>query len=151
MDEAKVQSILKHWFEKRGFRTIENMRLSPGNNVDLVAQKDNEKWIVEIKGDYNSSTAQYSVNFDTGMGQILKSISKLNNKVKYAICIPFSRTERGERLSYRLILNKYSKSIAFKTLQIHLILVRDNESVELIYPEGVSSFLDTIDPAIKRR
>jgi len=85
------------------------------------------------------------------MGQILKSISVLNEGIKYAICIPFSRTERGEKLSYRLILKKYSKSLVFELLNIHIILVRDDESIEIIYPQKVCSFLNTIDPEIRRR
>jgi len=119
--------------------------------VDLVATKENEKWIIEVKGDYDRNTAQYNVNFDTGMGQLLKSITIIDDKTKYAICIPFSRTERGEKLSYRLILKKYSKSIIFEMLNIHLILIRDDESVEIISPKNIIKFLTSIDPKIKRR
>lgn len=151
MNEAMVQRILKSWFEKRGFETLENVQINSENKVDLIAKKGNEEWITEAKGDYDRNTAQYNVNFDTGMGQVLKSITKLNNETRYAICIPFSRTERGEKLSYRLILKKYSRSIVFKSLNIHIILVRDDESVEVIHPEDVRSFLGTIDPKIRAR
>lgn len=151
MNEIHTQRTLKNWFEKRGFETLGNVKINSENNVDLVAKKGNEKWIIEVKGDYDRNTAQYNVNFDTGMGQILKSITKLNNETKFAICIPFSRTERGEKLSYRLILKKYSKSMVFETLNIHIILVRDNESVEVIYPKDIRSFLSAIDPKIRVR
>ncbi len=33
--------------------------------------------------DYDRNIAQYNVNFDTGMGQILKSITTLNEETKY--------------------------------------------------------------------
>jgi len=151
MNEAFAQRILKTWFEKKGFETYENVKINSENRVDLIAKKGDEEWIIEVKGDYDSGTEQYNVNFDTGMGQILKSILRQNEKTKYAICIPFSRTERGEKLSYRLILKKYSKSIVFKLLNISIILVRDDESVELIHPKNVSSFLNAIDPIIRAR
>ena len=151
MKEKEVQKVLKEWFENKGFKVIENVKVNYENSVDLVATKENEKWIIEVKGDYDRNTAQYNVNFDTGMGQLLKSITIIDDKTKYAICIPFSRTERGEKLSYRLILKKYSKSIIFEILNIHLILIRDDESVEIISPNNVRKFLTSIDPKIKRR
>ena len=151
MKEKEVQKVLKEWFENKGFKVIENVKVNSENCVDLVATKENEKWIIEVKGDYDRNTAQYNVNFDTGMGQLLKSITIIDDKTKYAICIPFSRTERGEKFSYRLILKKYSKSIIFEILNIHLILIRDDESVEIISPNNVRKFLTSIDPKIKRR
>jgi len=151
MKEKEVQKVLKEWFENKGFKVIENVKVNSENCVDLVATKENEKWIIEVKGDYDRNTAQYNVNFDTGMGQLLKSITIIDDKTKYAICIPFSRTERGEKLSYRLILKKYSKSIIFEMLNIYLILIRDDESVEIISPENIINFLTSINPKIKRR
>lgn len=62
-----------------------------------MARKNQEQWIVEVKGDYDRSTAQYNVNFDTGIGQLVKSISVVNENINYAICIPLSRTEQGRQ------------------------------------------------------
>lgn len=149
MDESQTLNVLKRWFEKKGFRTQKNTKSNTFNKIDLIALNELEEWLIEVKGDYEKGTAQYSVNFDTGIGQLLKSITKLNRKLKYAICIPFSKTERGERLSYRLILKKYSKSIAFELLNIHLILVRDDESVEVINPNNVRSFFVNINTEIR--
>jgi len=153
MREEEVQEIIKNWFKGRSFEVLENIQIDSENKVevDLIAKKGNEEWIIEVKGDYDRNTAQYNVNFDTGMGQILKSITTLNNEIRYAICIPFSRTERGEKLSYRLILKKYSKSIVFEVLNIHVILVRDDESVEVIPPKDVRAFLRNIEPKIRAR
>jgi len=151
MNEATVQRVLTNWFEERGFEALDSSGGDSESKVDLVVKKGKEKWIVEVKGDYDRQTAQYSVNFDTGMGQILKSLTSLGNETKYAICVPFTRTERGERLSYRLILGKYSRSIAFEVLGIHIILVRDDESVEVIPPKDVMRFLSTIDPRMRTR
>jgi len=123
----------------------ENTYSGTESRIDVMAKKDMEQWIIEVKGDYDKSTAQYNVNFDTGMGQILKSIIRIDNNTKYAICIPFSRTEHGERLSYRRILPKYQKSAIFEMLNLHLILVRDDESVEIVTPKEIKQFLSEID------
>lgn len=151
MKESHVKDILKKWFKNGGYEILdsdENSQIDSEVKVDLIAKKGDEYWIIEAKGDYDRNTSQYNVNFDTGMGQLLKSISKLDTKTKYAISIPYSRTERGEKLSYRLILKKYSKSVIFEVLNIHIILVRDDESVEIIPPKDVRPFLGTIDPRI---
>ena len=104
MIEAEVQRVLRNWFRKRGYSVLENVKLEGGNRIDFVAKSERDEWFVEVKGDYDKNVAQYSVNFDTGMGQLLKGITRLDGQTKYAIGIPISRTERGERLSYRRIL-----------------------------------------------
>jgi hypothetical protein len=149
MRGAQVQLIIAEYFRKRGYNVQENTIFS-NVEVDVVAQKDSERWIIEVKGDYDRKVEQYTVNFDTGMGQILKSASEVNENTKYGICIPFSRTERGERLSYRLILPKYVKSMVFEMLNLHLIIVRDDKSVEIITPINVRAFLSRIDTTIRK-
>ena len=144
MQEAMLQSILKDWFRRKGYRTSENVIMPAGNSIDLVAKSEQEEWLIEIKGDYEKLTSQYNTNFDTGIGQILKSVDHLDAKTKYAICIPYSSTERGEKFSYRLILPKYSKTIMFEKLNIHLILVRNDRSVEIIEPLHVKDFLSKV-------
>ena len=150
MKEAEVQRILSRWFRNQGYLVEESVKLGGGNRVDLAARSRQGDWFVEVKGDYDVNTAQYNVNFDTGVGQLIKGITRLDDRTKYAIGIPFSRTDRGEKLSYRLILPKYAKSLVFEALNIHLLLVRDDRSVEVTTPSEVKSFLSSIDPRIRR-
>jgi hypothetical protein len=142
MTEAEAQSAVVRWFRAKCYRVTEKVRADVGNTMDVLAQSDEEEWRSEIKGDYDKSTAQYTVNFDTGMGQLLKSIIRLNSRTKYGLAFPISRTEEGARLSYRSILAKYSRSVAFEALNIHLLLVRDDESVEVVAPHEVCEFLN---------
>ncbi len=150
MIEVKVQKVLRSWFETRGYSVRENVELEGGNSIDLVAS-EREEWFVEVKGDYDANVAQYNVNFDTGMGQLLKGITRLDNRTKYAIGIPISRTERGERLSYRLVLPKYSRSLVFEALNIHFLLVHDDRLVEEIAPDKARYFLSSVDSRIRVR
>jgi len=151
MVEAEVQRVLRGWFRDRKYSVQGEVELEGGNRIDLVAKSEGEEWFVEVKGDYDNNVAQYSVNFDTGMGQLLKGMARLDDQTKYAIGIPISRTERGERLSYRLVLPKYSRSLVFEALSIHFLLVRDDESVEAIAPDKARAFLNTVDPRIRMR
>jgi len=150
MREDEVQEVLNHWFQQRGYSVRENVAINSGNKIDLVAKSEHEEWFVEAKGDYDRNSAQYTVNFDTGIGQLLKSISRLDEQTKYAIAIPMGRTERGEKLSYRRILPKYCRSLAFDALNIHFLLVHDDKSVEIITPSGARNFLCSINPKIQK-
>ncbi len=150
MQENEVQEILVEWFENREYDVSEEIRGPAGNRVDIVARKEEEKWIVEVKGDYNDP-AQYYVNFNTVVGQLLRSITSIQPQIHYAIAIPFSRTERGETASYRSILSQYSRSLAFELLKISLILVRDDRSIEVIEPHRVKEYLQTQIPTRSRQ
>jgi hypothetical protein len=138
--EDEVKENISNWFKSHSYSVFCDVKSESGNKIDLLAKSKDEEWFVETKGDY-SRTESYQVDFDTGMGQLLKSITRLDGKTKYAIAIPFSSTERQDRFSYRLILPKYSKSLVFEKLNIHLILVRDDKSVEIIEPDKVIGFL----------
>lgn len=144
MQEIEVEAIVINWFKQRGYTVEKEFLGAGGNKIDVMARKNQEKWIIEVKGDYDKNTAQYNVNFDTGVGQLIKSISVINGNMNYAICIPFTRTEQWEKLSYRLILPKYLKSLVFEKLNINLILIRDDRSVEIIESKDVRNFLKNL-------
>jgi len=42
MKEKEVQKVLKEWFENKGFKVIENVKVNSENCVDLVATKEND-------------------------------------------------------------------------------------------------------------
>jgi len=149
--EKKVQKVLENWFEERRFEVQTHVKRDAGNKIDLVAKATKEEWYVEAKGDYNHSAAQYNVNFDTALGQICKSIDQLDRRRRYAIAIPFTRTEHRKKLSYRQILPKYSRSRVFESLNISLLLVHDNRPVEVIEARDVRSFLSSLCSTIQSR
>ncbi|MBB2482485.1 hypothetical protein H5P36_20140 [Bacillus sp. APMAM] len=62
-NEGFVQLVIENFFEAQGFTRLEV------KHVDLVCiNANNEKWIIEAKGDSSS----VGVDFNTGLGQILK-------------------------------------------------------------------------------
>jgi hypothetical protein len=139
MTESDVQGVVARWFADQGYSVRETCVIDGRNNCDLVATSEATEWRVEVKGDYDKNSAQYNVNFDTGMGQLLKSVTHSDGRIRYGIAIPFSRTERRENLSYRRILPKYSHSLAFELLNIHVLLVRDDRTVEVVQPSAVTT------------
>jgi len=172
MKEAKVVEIVDKYFRQQGFTIRKNdvafktayeeligkdeelfkgktkVRIYPFiphrlTRVDIIASDDNDTWIIEAKGDYNKNPRTYTNSFETAIAQLLKSMVKVGERFHYAIAIPFSRTERHERFSYELILCKYTKSKFFEILNVHLILVRDDETVEIISPKDMNSFLES--------
>ncbi|NVM28272.1 MAG: hypothetical protein HWN65_05480 [Candidatus Helarchaeota archaeon] len=150
MDETAARQILVNWFKKKGYEVIEDEIMPGGNEIDLLAFKGlGDRWLVEVKGEDYSRTESYQVDFDTAMGQLMKSVLTLESGFRYAVCIPYSRTERGERLSYRRVLHQYRESMVFEALHISLIIIREDQSVEVIAPKDVRSFLQKIDPEIR--
>src|SRR5437867_4075269 len=105
MTEREVQAAMVRWFELRGYSLAEKARVEGGNRIDIRATSGADgEWRVEVKGDYDRRSAQYTVNFDTAMGQLLKSITRIDPLVKYGVAIPFSRTESRGTLTYCRIL-----------------------------------------------
>lgn len=172
MKEDKVIEIVDEWFQQQGFTTRLNnvafktayeelkgkeeewikgeakVRIYPiiphrVTKVDIIANDDSDTWIIEAKGDYDKNPRTYTNSFEAAIAQLLKSMVKIGKRFHYAIAIPFSRTEKRERFSYRLVLCKYTKSKFFEILNVHLILVRDDKTVEIISPKDVNRFLDS--------
>lgn len=170
MNEDKVVEIVDKLFQEQGFTTRlnnvafktvyeevkgeeeelmgEKIRIRPFipyrlTKVDIIANDDNDTWIIEAKGDYDENPRTYTHSFEAAIAQLLKSMVKVGKRFHYAIAIPFSRTERHEKISYRLVLCKYTKSNFFEILNVHLILVQDDKTVKIIPPKNVNRFLES--------
>lgn len=171
MNEGKVVEVVDKWFREQGFTTRLNdvafktayeelkgkeeefikgkkkVRIYPFiphrlTKVDIVANDDSDTWIIEAKGDYDKNPRSYTHSFEAAIAQLLKSMVRIEKRFHYAIAIPFSRTEKRDKFSYRLVLCKYTKSKFFKILNVHLILVQDDETVKIIPPKDVNRLLD---------
>ena len=58
-----------------------------GNKIDMRARKNQKQWIVEVKGDYDKNTTQYNVNFDTGIVQLIRSISAADENINKEVLL----------------------------------------------------------------
>lgn len=112
--EAFIQEVIEHYFSIEGFATEKD------SQIDLVAEKDDEKWIVEAKG----STSQITVDFNTCIGQLAKSMA--SPFIKYAIAIPYD-----EKYKYQCIrLPDYFR----ENNNLHIIVIDGNGQVQIIKP-----------------
>ena len=113
-NEAFIQEAIEKYFSAEGF-TIEK-----DGQIDLVAEKNDEKWIVEAKG----MTSQITVDFNTCIGQLVKSMT--SSLWKYAIAIPYESKYRFQckivPQNFRLISN------------LHFIIVNQYAQISIIKP-----------------
>jgi hypothetical protein len=127
--ERDVQEVLCKWFENRGyvviqkciddptgFDDIRKCRTSAIFGIDIVAQKGNEKWMVEAKGETKGGTASGDVDLMCGIGQLLTYMKKIDEDLHYAIAIPNTS-------HFANALKKLRKSAAIVKLKLNLFLV----------------------------
>lgn len=135
--ERDVQEVLCEWFENRGyvvvqkclddptsFDDIRKCRTSAIFGIDIVAQKGNEKWIVEAKGETKGGAASGYVDLMCGVGQLLTYMKKIDEDLHYAIAIP-------KTPHFANALKKLRKSAAIVKLKLNLFLVNPDGKVLL--------------------
>jgi hypothetical protein len=77
--EGFVQNTVYEFFTRQGYKvTIDTNNRHP----DLTCTKGSDTWVIEAKG----KTSDIGLDFNTGLGQIMKRISDPNNK--YAMAVP---------------------------------------------------------------
>lgn len=139
--EQAVQGILCKWFENRGyivvqrciddpisFDDIRNCRTSKVFGIDIVAQKDREKWVVEVKGETKGGTASGDVDLMCGVGQLLTYVKRFDDNIHYAIAIP-------NTTHFANVLKRLRKSVAIVKLKLNLFLIEPDGTVVLKEPE----------------
>ena len=118
-NEAFIQEAIEKYFLNNGF-TVEK-----DGQIDLIAEKANVKWIVEAKG----ATSQITVDFNTCIGQLVKSMTTpLTN---YAIALPNEEKYKNQSMKlpdYFRVNNNLHIIIVDKNAQIHII--KPNEDIK---------------------
>ena len=146
MQTAQVQEATKVWFESNGFRAVLNVPVNQ-QNISVAADQGETRWLVLAIGD-DDTPEQYLRNFDGAIAQLIGVSEALPVPVQLAVALAFSQTENGVEPSYRKILKKYSNSVVFPDLDVHLLLVRDDGGVEDIAPAKVNHFLRYLNEII---
>ena len=113
--EAFVQEAIERFFNQSGYK------IKTKEQIDLIADKDDEHWVIEAKG----LTSSVGTDFNTCIGQLVKSMS--TNQNNYAIAIP-----KLEKYKYQCkLLPDYFRRLA----KLHIILVDEEGNVSTIFPE----------------
>jgi len=145
--EHIVQEMVVRWLKNRGYVVVEKCVDNPADyeditlcrtstvfGIDIVAQKNREKWIIEVKGETKGGTAAGDVDLMSGIGQLLTYMKAENGELLYGIAIPNTP-------HFANALKKLRGSIAIKKLNLHLFLVEMDGAVNLI---GPNKFYQTI-------
>ncbi|MDH5506413.1 MAG: hypothetical protein OEZ02_04265 [Anaerolineae bacterium] len=145
MDRDHVLLAVQAWFTAQGYH------LAPAGHaqVDLCAQRAAEEWQVALHGD-QTAPMDYLRAFEAGMSQLVAA-SQVEGAPTgaLALAVAFGSTQRGESLSYRRALKKYTSSTVFADLNIHLLLVGDDQTVQPIPPDEVNAFLRGLDGYVR--
>lgn len=138
ISERFLQGIVVTNFQQRGYKVINQCTDDPNQfeditecstheifGIDVVAQREKELWIIEVKGQPRGGVSSCTTIFMAGIGQILTRITRVSEEIHYALAIPntdcFASSAR-----------KFISSPALSLLNLSIILIQEDEKVEFI-------------------
>lgn len=121
--EGFIQKSIEAYFEQAGYY------IEKDGQVDLIATKGSEKWIIEAKG----ITSAIGTDFNTCLGQLIKSMTSDQNK--YAIAIP-----KHPKYKHQCdLLSDYFRQL----VKLHILVVDSTGDVKIIEPlQEIGNFKD---------
>jgi hypothetical protein len=146
MDLAQLRSALANHFAQDGL--IEAAETPAG--LDIGFQKGAEIWGLALCPDREGGTA-YLGAFEAAMQKVVDARRSGPEPMRLGLGLAFESTAGGQSPSYRRALKKYSNSIVFEDLGLHLLLITSTQAVDVLAPEEVNPFLRDLDRWIKRR
>ena len=130
--EAEVKEILIQFLEGNGYKIRRQVR-APSGIIDVVAEKEGKKLLIEAKGEDRGGYGTAEMNFQIGLGQLM---SRMKHKdAEYGLAFPITK-------DFTKVLRKYKGSFAFEKLGIYLIAVKRDGSCRMIAPNDILRFLD---------
>ncbi len=132
--ESKVQDILVNYLKKQRYNVKENHRVKSGL-IDIVADRENELIVIEVKGEDRGGYTSAEMNFMIGVGQIVSRMTSKN--AKYALAFPLTD-------DFKKVLRKYKNSHGFSRLGLNFYAVSENETVSSFNPEEFFKFIDEL-------
>lgn len=138
ISEKFLQSIVVTNFQQRGYNVINQCIDDPNQfeditecttheifGIDVVAQREKELWIIEVKGQPKGVVSSCTTIFMAGIGQILTRISRVSEEIHYALAIPNTDC-------YAPSARKFINSPILSLLNLSIILIQEDEKIEFI-------------------
>ena len=127
-NEALVQEAIELYFSGKGYV------IKTKEQVDLIAEKQDEKWIIKAKG----MTSAVGTDFNTCLGQLIKNMT--SEEQIYAIAIP-------SHLQYRrqceLLPSYFRELVKLRILLIdesgEVCVIEPHESIEKYFIEKIKN------------
>lgn len=131
--EGQVEDYLQPWLEANGYSVKKRVRVDNGI-IDMVAQGQNDEWIIEAKGEDRGGFGTAEMNFRIGIAQICSRMTKQTGR-KFALAIPL--TAHFERL-----LIKHRDFTVFEKMEIWLFASDRDGSITKLSPDQIQIFVD---------
>lgn len=121
--EAFIQESLEKYFMGLDYE------LKTKEQVDLIAEKGNERWVIEAKG----LTRAVGTDFNKCLGQLVKSIK--DDNTFYAIAVP-KHAKYGHQCE---LISDYFRNL----IGLHILLVDEMGKVNIILPsDSFATYFD---------
>jgi hypothetical protein len=117
---------------------------------DLLLQKGDVQWGIVFCPDKTDGTG-YLGAFEAAMQRIVDARREGPADLQLGMAVAFASTANGQSPSYRRALKKYSNSIVFEDLGLHLFLVTGEKAVDVLKPNEVNMFMRDLDKWIATR
>lgn len=132
--ESKVQAILVNYLKTQNYNVKESHRVVNGL-IDIVAEKDDEMIVIEVKGEDKGGYGSVEMNFQIGVEQILSRMT--NKNVKYALAFPLTG-------NFKKVLKKYKKTSGFQNLNLFFYITKEDETIECHTCESLIMMIDNL-------
>lgn len=126
MYEPKLVGVIVGYFRDKGYEVATEI-----GNIDIIAIKGNEKWVIEAKGTWKDSRGRALVEL---VGQAIRNMAKLGVDTYYAIAVT------KELFDYF----HWWGVEGLRLLPIHLFLVDENGNVEHETPKGFVKLIESL-------
>jgi hypothetical protein len=138
MDAAELKQALVSHF------SLDAVEEKANFGCDLVLQKEGVKWGIVFCPDKTDGTG-YLGAFETAMQRVVDARREGPADLQLGMGVAFASTAHGQSPSYRRALKKYSNSIVFEDLGLHLFLVTGEKAVDVLKPAEVNAFMRDLD------
>jgi len=132
--EGMVEQLLVSYLRENGYRVRRQVRV-PSGIVDVVAEKEGKRLLIEAKGEDRGGYGTTEMNFQMGLGQLMSRMK--HREAKYGLAFPVTK-------DFKKVLRKFKGSFAFENLGIYLLPVNRDGSCRLIAPNDTLRFLEEI-------
>lgn len=129
--ENEVQSILVNYLRSKKYNVKENHRVASGL-IDIVADKDDDLILIEVKGEDRGGYGSAEMNFMIGIGQLISRMTSKN--AKYALAFPLTS-------NFKKVLRKYKGTNGFIKLELSFYTVSEDKLVKIFCSEEFLTFI----------
>jgi hypothetical protein len=130
--EATVESMLVQHLESHGHAITMQFPV-PGGRIDVVATREGQRLVIEVKGEDSGQYGSAQMNFLQGVGQIASRMVEEGSE--YALAFPNTQ-------HFRRVLKTFQGSVAFQRLSLNLFVVQETGDVEFVPSARVREWVD---------